>query len=764
MINCLQLIRNIGVFDSVAAAATIPLSRLTLVYAENGRGKTTIAAVLRSLATGDPIPIAERKRLASANPPHVVLDCAGGPPPAMFDNNTWNRTLDNVAVFDDIFVDQNVCSGLAVDPQHRQSLHELILGAQGVALNRTLRACVQRIEEHNTALRIKAAAIPAAERGPLTVSVFCALPRRENVDAEILAAERSLAAATEQEAIRTTPDFDQIDLPEFSIPVLDALLQRNLADLEAMAAARVQAHFTTIGEGGEAWVADGMRRVTERGAQICPFCAQNLGGSPLIAHYRAYFSEAYTGLRQAVTAALAEVNRLHGGEATAAFERAVRICGERRQFWARFSDAPELNLDTAMISGRWRLAFEAVRRALQAKQAAPLDRTALSPEARAAIARYDADRQTLAALNERLEQANLAIRVVKEQAAGGNPAALAADVARLKATKARHTAPTAALCQEYLDEEEAKARTEQARDRARADLERYRATIFPAYQAAVNEYLRRFNAGFRLDSVASANTRAGSACNYTIVINASPVPVDGSEAVTGEPSFRSTLSSGDRNALALAFFFASLDQDPALASKIVVIDDPISSLDEHRSLTTVQEIRRLAERTSQVIVLSHNKPLLCRIWEHAPTTIRTALEVARDRSGSTIRTWDVTQDCVTEHDRRHALLSEYLVTSTPNNSEVARSIRPHLEAFLRVACPEHFPPGTLLGSFHGLCQQRIGTAQQILDVDDLRELHELTEYANKFHHDTNPAWQTEVINDIELVGFVQRILEFARRR
>jgi wobble nucleotide-excising tRNase len=45
------------------------------------------------------------------------------------------------------------------------------------------------------------------------------------------------------------------------------------------------------------------------------------------------------------------------------------------------------------------------------------------------------------------------------------------------------------------------------------------------------------------------------------------------------PSFRNTLSAGDRNALALAFFFASLERDPQRAQKIVVIDDPISSLD-----------------------------------------------------------------------------------------------------------------------------------------------------------------------------------------
>jgi hypothetical protein len=126
MINSIQLLRNIGLFDSVNSAANIPLARLTLMHAENGRGKTTLAAILRSLATGDPIPIAERRRLAAQHPPHVVLECDGGPPPAMFRNNAWNRTLSNLAVFDDVFVDQNVYSGLAVEVGHRQNLHELI--------------------------------------------------------------------------------------------------------------------------------------------------------------------------------------------------------------------------------------------------------------------------------------------------------------------------------------------------------------------------------------------------------------------------------------------------------------------------------------------------------------------------------------------------------------------------------------------------------------------------------------------------------------
>src|SRR5436190_23223221 len=105
MINRLQLFRNVGLFDSVDAGANLPLARLTLIYAENGRGKTTLAAVLRSLATGDPIPIVERRRLAAQHPPHIVLDCTGGPPASIFQNGAWTRTLPNVAAFDDAFID-----------------------------------------------------------------------------------------------------------------------------------------------------------------------------------------------------------------------------------------------------------------------------------------------------------------------------------------------------------------------------------------------------------------------------------------------------------------------------------------------------------------------------------------------------------------------------------------------------------------------------------------------------------------------------------
>ncbi len=165
------------------------------------------------------------------------------------------------------------------------------------------------------------------------------------------------------------------------------------------------------------------------------------------------------------------------------------------------------------------------------------------------------------------------------------------------------------------------------------------------------------------------------------------------------------------------------------------------------------------------MVLSHSKPFLCALWQGADTATKSAIKLDRDGAGSTLSIWDVNQDAITEHDRRHRLVLDYL--GTHNSAEeraVAAALRPILESFMRVAYPESFPPGSLLGPFINVCQQRLGTAEEILSAGDIAELRDLLDYANLFHHDTNPAWQTVTINDGELTHFCERVLAFTRRR
>lgn len=737
------------------------------MYAENGRGKTTLAAMFRSLRTGVTDLILDRHRLAAANPPHIVVSATGGDPNCVFQNGAWSNTLPDIVVFDDLFVAENICSGIEVEAGHRQNLHELILGAQGVALNAAVQAHVAGIEVHNRNLRPLANAIPAASRGPYEVEAYCALQPVPNIAELVLEAERNLAATREAAPIQQQPVFTAYDLPSFDLTAIEAVLQRDLPNLDAAAAAQVQAHIAKLGPNGERWVSEGMNRIgrasADSGEEVCPFCAQGLEASPLIDHYRAYFADAYECLKIDIANKLKEVMASHGGDVPAAFERAVRVASQGYEFWRRFMDVPPLAIDTAQIARQWKAARDGVMALLQAKQAAPLDKRSLVGEVDQAFQAYEAVRQQVRGIFEVLVTLNPQIAVVKQQAASANVANLTGDLARLKAITERFSAAVDAACQAYLTEASAKATTQAALTAARDALDQYRVNVFPAYEAAINVYLGRFGAGFRIGSVASVNNRGGSSVNYCVIINNTAVNVTAGAA--GGPSFRNTLSAGDRNALALAFFFVSLDREPQLAQKIVVIDDPMTSLDDHRSLTTVQEIRRLAGRVNQVVVLSHSKPFLCAVWDGADRIARAAIKIVRDGDGSDLTAWDVRLDSITEHDKRHEKVAAYILAADAAvEREVAAALRPILEAFIRVSYPSHFPPGMLLGPFIGLCGPRVGTPNEILSRQDVDELRDLLDYANVFHHDTNASWETEIINDQQLVQFCERTLAFARRR
>ena len=763
MINRIRLIRNIGQFDNVTPPPQTAFTPFSLVYGENARGKTTLAAILRSLATGKDKFVTERHRIGAQHPPHIVIEHTTGK--SVFQNRAWTETLPEIEIFDDAFVSANVCSGIEIQSAHRQSLHELILGSQGVALNDTLQRQVRRIERHNVALRGLADAIPTAARGPYGVDVYCNLNADPDIDAKILVAGRRLAAASSVDAIRQRPVFQEISLPDFDVEGISAVLGRTLADLDDAAAQRVSNHIAKLGRGGEAWVAEGTERIAlvseELANEVCPFCTQELGGRDLITHYRAYFSQEYEDLKAAIHQAVGAINNMHAGDIPSAFERDMRMAVQAREFWKDFAELPVIEVDTAAIARNWNAARDSVLAQLRAKAGAPLEPMTPTPETRHAIQLYRASIAEVESLSSRLVGSNDRLAIVKEQAAGDDFAALGDDLAKLKAQKARFSADVARNCEAYVTEKAAKEATESERTRARAALDKYRVGIFPAYEGAINDFLGRLGASFRLGEVRSVNTRGGSSASYCIVINHENVNVTADEG----PSFRNTLSSGDRNTLALAFFFASLEQAPNLADKIVVIDDPFTSLDEHRTLRTREEIKAMAARVQQTIVLSHAKAFLCNLWEQADKNTTTSIRINRAGSGSEISVWDVRNDSITEHDKRHELVRAYLQAADPGRErQVAEALRPILEAFMRVAFPEYFPPGTLLGRFISLCQAGVGGANEILSAGDIAELRTLLDYVNQFHHDSNPAWQTAVINDAELADFARRTLLFSSRR
>ena len=198
MLHRIKSIRNIGQFDNVTPPDHLFFNRFTLLYGENGGGKTTLSSILRSLRTGDPIPITDRRRLGTTDQPFVIFEQDG--PILEFKNEKWSNTLRNLKIFDDSFISNNVCSGLEVDSDQRRGLHELILGERGVVLYKEFENLGQKVKEHNDNIKIFVKAIPAMVLGPYKVEEFCLLKEDKKIDDNIklLTQKRDTAISKEK--------------------------------------------------------------------------------------------------------------------------------------------------------------------------------------------------------------------------------------------------------------------------------------------------------------------------------------------------------------------------------------------------------------------------------------------------------------------------------------------------------------------------------------------------------------------------------------
>ena len=143
-------IKNIGRFRKYAASGDVSFRGLTLCYAENGRGKTTFCAILRSLQSGQTELIAERKTLGVTDPPLVHIRLNGAD--YRYADGAWTLTHADLVIFDPVFINDNVYSGDHVAHEHKKNLYRVIVGARGVELAKQIEDLDRRIRDVNSGL------------------------------------------------------------------------------------------------------------------------------------------------------------------------------------------------------------------------------------------------------------------------------------------------------------------------------------------------------------------------------------------------------------------------------------------------------------------------------------------------------------------------------------------------------------------------------------------------------------------------------------
>jgi hypothetical protein len=328
----------------------------------------------------------------------------------------------------------------------------------------------------------------------------------------------------------------------------------------------------------------------------------------------------------------------------------------------------------------------------------------------------------------------------------------------LQLTKKRHEQPLKDASDEYVKLTAEKDELDKRKVGARAKLDEYSTTVVDGYRKSINTFLDTFTAGFHLDRMRVEYSGRVPNSTFCVVINDTHVDMGNSDTPLDEPSFRNTLSAGDKSTLALAFFLAQLKADPEKGQCIAVFDDPFNSQDQFRKTCTMSEIRRCGREVMQVIIMSHDARFLRDLWDQLPSDERKPLWLLPfGHKDTTIAEWPIETDTESEDDANRRVLLSYYQENEGNARDVIQKLRPVIETHMQRMAPE-------LASINGL-GNKLGKIRETsgppLLLNAYDQIDDINIYTRKYMHGEGKNPDTEPISKSELAGFVRKVLIIA---
>ena len=759
MLNKIISIKNVGRFRQSAGTPNPQLLRNVLVLGANGFGKTTLCAILRSLQSGETAHVTGRQTLGGTGGGEIHLLTSLGN--VRFGSAGWSAAMPQILIFDSTFVADNVHAGDVVELEQKRNLYRVIIGQDGIGLAAEDSRLATESREKTAAITAAGKALQTHLPAGMKLEEFLKLAADPDIDAKITEQAKIVEALRQAEQLKSRAALTEFVLPDLP-DSLGATLARTVDDLAEDAEMQVAAHLAAhqMTGRGEAWLAEGTSFIADG---KCPYCGQSLEGVALIAAYRSLFSDAYNRLKTDIAALRATVERDFGDKAMGQLATQAATNATALEFWGRYCTiaADDIAAPAGLVTALSGLK-EVVLALLDRKAQAPLEAIQFGTVSGFLEhgAAFDLVRAAVATTNMAVVMANTTIATKKAATAGGELNAAVAAQSRLSAIKKRHETAVGDACTAYGKLEGEKADIETRKTAARAELEAHSKKVVKPYERRINALLEDFNAGFSIAETKYAYPAGLPTSSYQLVINDTPIDVGDGKTALSKPSFKNTLSAGDRTTLALAFFLAHLERDPDRANRIVVFDDPFNSQDAFRRHQTVYQIKKACETCAQVFVLSHDAAFLRQVWDKCPTDQRIAIQITDHRAlGSKIGPCNLEEACKGRVANEIDDLLSFLNTGVGKTHDIAKKMRVVLETFCRSAYPGYFDPDDMLGDI--VKKSREGGDQHPAHalVDDLDQIND---YSRNLHHGDDPTCGADDgLDNTEMNGFVRKTLKIS---
>ncbi|WP_301182572.1 AAA family ATPase [Subtercola boreus] len=504
----------------------------------------------------------------------------------------------------------------------------------------------------------------------------------------------------------------------------------------------------------EEWVRQGHRFDS---LETCPYCGQDTRDVALIEMYQSYFNTAYGALRSALDRITQDVAYFTDESRLRETVEYRKQANERLSRWAPFVGISLLD-DTHDELAETSLAnlSELLAGLIAHKSAALTEGVGAQEDLDEAVRLWRQYAQVVSDSNEVVTASRLRIEEFKTTLLGEDVAKIQGDLNLLDLTLVRHSEPVLGMIQQLVDGESKLKDAEKATKSARLSLTTQMTDTLTKYRTNLNTHLRNMGALFAIDEIKTNFLGSAPRTDYGISLRGKSVKLTG-----GVPSFATALSEGDKRTMAFAFFVASTLADPLISDKIVVVDDPMSSLDRSRREYTIELLVQIAEKSSQLIVMAHDATFLrdlrrALMRKEAQRAVST-IQISRSKGDySAFDSVDLDRECESSYYTNYRAVDLFVQGEASDHITAAKALRPLIEGYLHRRYPGHIKPDVMLGTAIDQVNQAVSPSPLVHAKAQVAELQNINTFAGKFHHDTNPDFASADADEDSVLAYSKR--------
>jgi len=765
MLKRIQKLENIGRFGAASCGAA-EFSKLTLIFGRNSYGKSTLSEILRSLGTDDVQLLMHRKTIPLSSAPQVAklsFIPSGHTSEVMISAGTTSWDLGGIdrpkiAVFDDAFFHDNIFAARQFTRSTKENLSSFILGKQGVQSAQNIadkkKLKGEKTRERNQLLRDGFSDIQDL-KSLLSLQVS---DTKDQLKSTLKLQQKQYAALQKKKGsiaqIKQRSVCEEIALSfglESHMARINSSLKTSIETHHEKASQLVSEHIASNfmeKEGAEAWIRLGLQ---QNNGERCQFCGQRLqeDAKQLLELYRQYFDESFKEHEESIRRELdGELNNIKGysiAPTKLKIQENLNACLSYPELLEDESYSDDRNLLGTLSNEltealdvwdkeRNKLALEVEER-VGLKLKAPHQP---QPELVGNFAEPENERLQVLAVryNELVKLIGLQQQSFKDSS---EPEKIEEELLAL-ATSGKSTK----LHLQRLEKDALVSRLTTHNGEIQAlraeittletNLKAQQSTYLQSYFSSLNKWFHEFGSrDFRLEIELDS---AGHTPVYYLRVFFKGEHIS-------EKNLAKIFSESDRRALALAVFWAHIDNLDASEKQalLVVLDDPVTSFDNSRISAVHHEIISLYKKVRQLVVLSHYETDVAKfLLVYGKNHQVNLLAIENVGGESTLCCKNADEFVHSDHELKRRQITAF--ADGHQNSHAAGDLRIFLETELTFRFSR---PLQAVGAFECMLGEKIDRLEEgdFISAALAQQAHSWRERLNPSHH----CWITDDIED-----------------